>query len=244
LIINVDEKDIREYVKEQFKNNKQPSTINRYISSIKSFYKYLIFIKEIKIDPTVHIESLKQKKTIPKYLDQKELFELNEKEENQHTKLIITLISVTGVRVSELVKIKVLDLDLTNQQIKVLGKGSKERIVLFDSRTKFDLINYLAEHKPLKYLFEKKQKGLSTNQVRELVKKARINSYSKNITPHSLRHSFATNILKNGADIRFIQKMLGHSKINSTQIYTHSDIERLRDIVNLNLANINGGEND
>lgn len=235
-LIEVAAKDIRSYITKLTYEKKSKTTINRKITSIRRFYNHLVFLGIIKVNPLIAIKQLKTEQTIPKFIDQTELFRLNELEEDQDTKLIVNLLAVTGIRVAELVNIKITDLNFTANSLRVLGKGNKERIVLFDKITANELQTYIDQMDKQIYLFEHNKKQFTTNRVRNLLKVASINSTNKNLTPHSLRHTFATNILKNGADIRFIQKILGHAKISSTQIYTHADINRVRDLVNLNLA--------
>ena len=161
--------------------------------------------------------------------------------ENNHTKrdlLIIEMLYDTGCRVSELVNIKLKDIDYNESSIRVIGKGSKERIVYFGEYTKESLEKYLIERdnllngKKSDYLFVSKNNlTITTRRVAQIIDEV-IQSLAikNNVTPHTLRHTFATHLLNHGADLRSVQELLGHSSLSTTQIYTHVSNERLRKV--------------
>ncbi|MDC3415436.1 site-specific tyrosine recombinase XerD [Aquibacillus salsiterrae] len=219
------------------------ATVARTLSSIRLFHQFLVREYNIKQDPSLHIETPKKERRLPKVLSTSEvdkLLTIKAVDPLSHrNKAMLEMLYATGLRVTELVSLKVSDLHLTMGFIRCFGKGSKERIVplgelakqaveaylllgrealLKGESTDVLFLNHLG--KPLtRQGFWKILKGLTTD--------AGIN---KVITPHTLRHSFATHLLENGADLRAVQEMLGHADISTTQIYTHVSKARLRDI--------------
>ena len=159
------------------------------------------------------------------------------KTKNIRDKLILELLFVTGIRVSELVNIKINDINLYNREIKIFGKGSKERIVIFSTNCLNNLNNYLKERdkinkKNSNYLILNKNGGkISTTSIRNILNKIKLISGAKTkITPHMLRHTFATDMLNNGADLVSVKKLLGHESLDTTSIYTHVTNEQVKKI--------------
>ena len=208
-------------------------SIRRHISSLKGFYKYLNRKNIVNDNPFDYVVLPKKETKLPRYLSYDELLEIfhNLKIDSEYDlrdRLILELMYATGVRVSELTNIKIDDISLTNSSINVIGKGSKERVVYFNDICKNILNNYLDIYDNLN---KKKTNYLILNHngdklttagisyiLNQIIKKI---CFNKHITPHMLRHSFATHLLNHGADLRSIQTMLGHENIETTQIYTH-----------------------
>jgi integrase/recombinase XerD len=218
------------YISEVLKNS--AATRNRKISSIRSFFNYLIFVELVSNNPFEHTPTLKLQRKLPKYLEEEEIVELNEQEKDELTKLIIYFLYTTGLRISELIMLNINDIKFNSGQLLINGKGNKQRTVYIDDKTKADLVNYIAERINTNGPVFLNQKGnrLNMYDIYKIFKKAQVNYVGKKITPHTLRHSFATNLLKNGADIINVQKLLGHSSIDTTQIYTHLDHNELKEV--------------
>jgi len=216
------------------------SSISRTISSVKGLYRYLIYEQLIDHDPTEHISSPKRWKTVPKALNLNDIIALLDTRPDNRFFLrdsaMLELMYSSGLRVSELINLKLSDIDFEAGFIKVMGKGSKERIVPLNERCK-EKINYYIEQQRkdlLKgkqispFLFLSNRAKPMTRQrfwqsLKETGKRAGIK-----VSPHMIRHSFATHLLEGGADLRALQKMLGHSDIATTQIYTKVTTERIR----------------
>ena len=224
---------------------KKSSSINRSISSIKSFYKYLINNEIIKENPAKSILSVKQSKKIPDILSVEEInkildsFDLTKKN-NVRDKAVISLLYSSGLRVSELTSLQLTNLFLEEDIIRIFGKGNKERIVPIGSIAKNDLLNYIENIRPY-YTRKTNSKGILflSNRGKELSRKTvwniiKISSIraeiNKKVSPHTFRHSFASHLLEGGAGLRIVQELLGHSNISTTQIYTHLDQTYLKEI--------------
>lgn len=218
-----------------------PTSIVRKIASIKGFFRYLCLNKEIVKNPALALNSPKVSKKLPKVISIKEIEKLLASHLNTMEKALFELFYATGLRVSELVNLEIKNTDLKTGIIKTMGKGSKERIIPFGSKAKNALKNYLKERevtlinsscgrKYEKYVFLKPNGSKITRQyvykfIHNLGKKI-----EKDISPHTIRHSFATHLLENGADLRVVQELLGHSSIVTTQLYTHISKKRLREV--------------
>ena len=213
-------------------------TICRMIESIRQFYKFLISENYIQTDPTTYLSAPKIPIILPDMLSIEEVDRLlNSVSDTDkisiRNRAMLELLYATGLRVSELISLKFSDIDINECYIKILGKGNKERIVPFEEKAQLYLKRYLKSRKRVnsEYVFlTKLNKPISRiefwRQLKNIALKAGI---TKNITPHTLRHSFATHLLTGGADIRFVQEMLGHSSISTTQIYTHVSQDRLQE---------------
>ena len=232
--IDVKASDIRNYIEHLNNINEKDKTIARKIVSIKTFFDYLMKIGKLSTNPSEKIESPKVKKTLPKVLNKKEvLMLLNIKPDSAkkwRDKAMIELMYAAGLRVSELVNLEVNDINLSDCYVRIYGKGKKERIVPIASSTVELLDNYINVYRPslLKGYFTDKVfissygKGITRQGFFKILKKtAKEVGIEKDFSPHTLRHSFATHLLENGADLRSIGEMLGHENIKTTQIYTH-----------------------
>lgn len=220
-------------------NNK---SINRILSAIKGFIKYKIRFGYKDTASILEIESLKTSKYLPKFLYDDEMeqlisFECKSKEDYRD-RAIFELLFSTGIRISELVNLNMNQFKIIDKKIKILGKGNKERIVLYGEKCKkyleeyFHIRNQFLQNDDCEALFLNKDGNrLSDRGIRYILyKRIEEIALNKNISPHSLRHTFATSLLKNGADIRTVQILLGHSSLATTQIYTHLSLDELKDI--------------
>jgi len=235
---------ILEYLNTLQSKGRAVSTISRNLAAIKSFYQYLVREKYIDKDPAANVESPKLEKKLPKILTISEVEELL-KQPNVSTpngirdKAMLELLYATGIRVSELISLNISDVNLDMGYVKCFGKGSKERIVPLGSIAAKCVQEYLNKGRPKLVrtydepaLFVNHHGNRLTRQgfwkiIKKYAQEANIN---KPITPHTLRHSFATHLLENGADLRSVQEMLGHADISTTQIYTHITKSHLKEV--------------
>ena len=239
----VEYQDIRLYINYLYDLNYSNKTISRHISSIRSFFKYLLSLKIIKDNPCNLISNPKLDKKLPKYLNFEEVEKLlNAFNTNNYihirNSLILELLYSTGIRVSEVCNIKLNDISEIDKSIKILGKGNKERIVYFGSKCSDLLTKYLKESynvlniNNLDYLLlSKSGKKINDRTIRKIIDDASmIAGINIKISPHVLRHTYATHMLNEGADLRSVQELLGHENLSTTQIYTHLTNEKIRNI--------------
>ena len=229
--------DVRGYLKYLDSCNLKNSTISRRISTLRTFYNYLVDENIVENNVFHNVKNPKLEKKLPNYLNYNEMEELLESidistTEGLKRRLLIEMFYSTGCRVSEMINVKISDIDFTNKTIRIMGKGSKERIVYFGDYASKYLDNYLSKVKCDKYLFtNKKGEKLTINEVEQIVKDIMKHiSIKTHVTPHTLRHTFATHLLNNGADIKTVQELLGHANLSTTGIYTHVSSDRLKDI--------------
>jgi integrase/recombinase XerC len=222
------------------------TSINRKVSSLKSFYKFLLKTKQIDTSPLLKHKALKSPKKIQIPFSEKELdLVLNQityKEgfEGVRDKLIVDLFYTTGIRRTELIHLKTQNIDLSNHTIKVLGKRNKERIIPILPIIKEQLQKYLIEKSSIKHDKEDDYLFILLNGVKlnDSFVYRLINYYFSNVSekvkksPHILRHTFATHLLNNGADINSVKELLGHSSLASTQVYTHNSLAELQKVYN------------
>lgn len=242
-INNINAGLVRTWLAQLKENDNSSKTINRKISSLKSFFKYLMKMGELKQTPMNIIVSPKVNKRLPVFVEEKNMHtlfnhvEFSNDWKGKTEKLVLTLFYASGIRLSELINLKESQLDIANGQIKVLGKGSKERIIPIAQSLLVDLKIYIQE-KHAAILTDAKQifvneKGnpLQARAVYAFVKKqlAQVTTIQKK-SPHILRHSFATHLMNNGADLNAVKELLGHSSLAATQVYTHNTIEKLKEI--------------
>ncbi len=242
-VLDSDYKVIRNYLSYMYNKKYSSKTISRHISSLRSFYKYMLKENYIVKNPMTLISNPKQESKLPHFLYYNELETiLNIPDKStplgQRDSVILELLYSTGIRVSELVNIKLKDINLSTRKIRILGKGNKERIVLYGEYLKNLLDIYLNDGREKlvknnqEYLvLNKNGSGLTTRGVRVIIdnilKKGEIDFH---ISPHVLRHTFATHMLDSGADLKSVQELLGHENLSTTQIYTHVSNERLRKV--------------
>lgn len=231
-IDKVTSNDIRNFIK--YNSDKKDKTVTRYITTLRMFYDFLEKKNIIKNSPMKEIEMPKLGKYLPEVLSFDEVNALldiiPETNFDYRNKCILELLYSTGIRISELTNLVLSDVSLDEDLIKVMGKGAKERVVPLNESADYYLTIYINEIRPkmLKktntdsLFLNNHGKGLTRQAVFKIIKKRALDAnINKNISPHTLRHSFATHMMIMGADIRFIQELLGHSDISTTQIYTH-----------------------
>lgn len=236
----VKEEDIRDYLEYLNLKKDKSTSVSRKISTFKSFYKFLYLNEYIdkKEYPLSKISYPKTEKKLPKFIYYNDLLEMiNESskgKEGLRDRLIIEMLYATGVRVSELVNIKINDIDFNNRRIIVCGKGNKERIVYYGEYAMKVLNDYLRERENInnQYLFlNNRGEKLTDRGVRYIIDNIMKNlSVKTHVTPHVLRHTFATDMLNNGCDIKVVQELLGHSSLKTTEVYTHVTNDRLKEV--------------
>ncbi|HLQ73753.1 MAG TPA: site-specific tyrosine recombinase XerD [Bacillota bacterium] len=235
---------ILEFLKVLKDEGKSTATISRMISSIRSFHQFLIRDQVATSDPTIHIETPKKDRTLPDILSEDEVDQLLQIDGVEpldlRNKAMVELLYATGLRVTELISLTTSDLHLTMGFVRCLGKGSKERIVPLGELATEAMEQYLSEARPQLTKRNEDESVIFVNQhgrplsrqgFWKILKSIAVKKgLKKKITPHTLRHSFATHLLENGADLRAVQEMLGHADISTTQIYTHVTRTRLKDM--------------
>ena len=231
---------IRGYLSYLHENKYKSKSISRMISSMRSFFKYLKVENVITNNPMTLISNPKLEKKLPKYLTINEVEKiLNVPDMNDKIGIrdafILELLYVSGIRVSELVNIKLNDIEESQRRIKILGKGNKERYVLYGSRCSELLKKYISVRSDfLKYpndylILSKTGRKINTREIRNIINRIKTKAgISISISPHTFRHTFATHMLNEGADIRAVQELLGHENLSTTTIYTHLTNEKLR----------------
>ena len=236
-ITQIKRKDFSNYTKYLAKNELSASSITRKIASIKGFFRFLSYKRYIIDNPAISLTSPKLPKRLPKVLSVSEIDKIIHTGLNIKEQAIVELLYSAGVRVSELVNLKLKNIDLKQCLIKVFGKGSKERLVPINKKCAEIIKKYLKKREiiVLKYgandilFLEENAKPITRQKVYKIIRKQG-ELLNKRISPHTMRHSFATHLLENGADLRVVQELLGHASIITTQLYTHISKKALRDV--------------
>ena len=249
---DIDLPKIREYLHFIQKFNYKKTTLARKIASLRTFYKYLYRERKVESNPAMSLINPKRPKSLPKFLTPDEVEQIlnNTKIETPagyRNRTILELLWATGMRISELSGLNFGDLNLEHNEIRVFGKGSKERIILVTDRAKNFLIRYIesarslipkdfpvpdtSEESPvfINNTGYRLQTRTIRNVINDVVEKINL---PKHVTPHVFRHSFATHLIENGADLRIVQELLGHASISNTQIYTHVSSRHLKEVYN------------
>lgn len=243
-IENLDEikrNNFSEYTMFLASNNISASSITRKIASIKGFFKYVSANREIKANPALAINSPKFPKRLPKVITFEEIKKLLNNRLTVKEKAVFELLYATGLRVSELVNLEIKNVDFKNNLIKTTGKGSKERFVPVGKKAKAALNEYLKQRELIlktKFGSNYKENAIFINDNGKKITRQWVYNFikkqgetiHKQISPHTIRHSFATHLLENGADLRAVQELLGHSSVVTTQLYTHISKKRLKEI--------------
>jgi integrase/recombinase XerD len=242
-LIAVTRSDLEGYL--AYKNpHSKPRSIGRLIASLRRFYRYLLRENLVSEDPTLQLDSPKLPRSLPKSLTEEEVVALlNQPDENEmlglRDRAMLEMLYATGLRVSELVNIKVAEVSLSEGVVRATGKGSKTRLVPLGEESLDWITRYLKEARPQildgqvsDSMFVTQRGGAMTRQAFwYLIKRhAKLAGIQKHLSPHVLRHAFATHLLNHGADLRVVQMLLGHADISTTQIYTHVARERLKSL--------------
>lgn len=235
--------EIRRYVAFLLRvRNESKKTIARRLSSLRSFFKFLVREGYIQKNPLLMIAGVKLDKPLPNFLSYNQIVQLLDFLPGKETfwirdKAILETIYSTGIRVSELVNLNLQDVDLVAEVIKVSGKGKKERLLPIGKKALNAIKDYLDYRRSRGYgdkkalFLNKLGQRISERSILRIIKKyARLAGIAKEISPHTLRHSFATHLLERGADLRSVQELLGHASLSTTQIYTHLTLEGLKKI--------------
>ena len=241
-LAKINRNDIRKFLAEEYDNGYSSKTVARRLATIKSYFKYLVKTELIQENISIHINSPKVPKKLPNFVD-KNLIDTLMKTPSLDTHIgirdraVLELFYSTGMRLSELVNMNIGDFEINKKLIRVIGKGNKERMIPYGRTAENAIKNYLKiRNLSLKPAFANKPLFVNSSEKRisKRTIQRRMNNYikivadGKRIGPHLLRHTFATHLLDNGADIRAVKDLLGHSSLSSTQIYTHVSIEKLK----------------
>ena len=230
---------LRSWIVSLMEEGLNPTSINRKIASLRSFYNFLRKRKQIAQDPTKQLSALKTKKKLPAFVEEKsmemlfDVVEFSDDFEGFRDKIILELLYGTGIRLSELVGLETSDLDLSGKTIRVFGKRSKERMIPISGSLATLLANYLSQRAPEEntkcLILTDKGKAAYPVFIQRTVKKylSAVTTLSQK-SPHVLRHTYATHLLNRGADLNAIKELLGHANLAATQIYTHNSIEKLK----------------
>ena len=238
----INRNDIRRFLADEYENKYTSKTVARRLATIKSFFKYLVKVELIEDNVSIHIHSPKVPKKLPNFVD-KNLIDVLMSSPPLDTligvrdRAVLELFYSTGVRLSELVNINIGDFHIDKKLVRVIGKGNKERIIPYGKTAESAIENYLKmRNLSFKPVFARSPLFVNSSEKRisKRTIQRRMNNYiklvadGKSVGPHLLRHTFATHLLDNGADIRAVQDLLGHSSLSSTQIYTHVSIDKLK----------------
>ena len=240
---SVDEKNITRlmvntYLRDLHENHYNPTSISRKIASLRGYYKWLSANEKITSNPIDTIEMPKLPQRLPKILSVEEIKKMLAEDLNPLERVELELLYGSGLRVSELVDLKPNSFDLSQKYLVARGKGSKERIVPFNNVSASAIEDYLKIRDFILKKFRLDTKNFLVNNEGRFVTRQDIynfihklgEKFHKNISPHTMRHSFATHLLENGADLRVVQELLGHSDVSTTQLYTHISKKRLKDV--------------
>ncbi len=229
---------INYYIKELHDRNYSPTSITRKLAAIRGWFRWLSANEIIKNDPSTGVELPKLTKKLPKVMTVSEIEKILTNHLKDIESVILELLYGAGLRVSELVNLDINNIELSSRYVRCTGKGSKERIIPIGEKAKKSILKYLKDREILlkKYKLETKHFLIKDNghfvtrqDVYVFIRKQG-EILKKHISPHTLRHSFATHMLENGADLRVVQELLGHSDVSTTQIYTHVSKKRLKEV--------------
>ena len=237
-IKKVDRMSINMFIRKLRENKLAPSSIIRKIASLRGFFKWASSAGIIDKNPASTLEQPKVPQHLPKVVSIKEIEEMMHNNLTPLEHVIMELLYSCGLRVSELVNLKTNDIDLSSKYIRCFGKGSKERIIPIGEIAKKAVTEYMPERDFLVKKYNLNTKLLLIQNSGRLITRQDVYTFihaqgkliHKNISPHTLRHSFATHLLENGADLRVVQELLGHSDVSTTQLYTHISKKRLKDV--------------
>ena len=227
--------DLYDFIKSLRAKDFAPSSVTRKIASIKGWFRWLKINEKIKADPSIALESPKIPQKLPKVISTNDIDKIFSSNLDCTEKAIFELLYGCGLRVSELTNLEIKNIDFNGKMVRCFGKGSKERIIPLGEKAKIAVKNYLElrnlypQKLSNKIFIHKNGKPISRQDVYNLSQKVGT-IIDKHISPHVFRHSFATHLLENGADLRVVQELLGHSSVSTTQLYTHVSKKRLKEI--------------
>jgi len=230
--------NVNQFFRDLREHKNAPSSISRKIASIKGFFNWLTTVQLLDYNPTLNLEQPKLSQRLPKVLTISEVDIILKSKLSKRNKAIIELMYAAGLRVSELCSLDIQNVDLNSKYVRCIGKGSKERIVPIGEKAIKAIQLYLKDReyilkknnkKELALFLRNNAKRVTRGDVYDLISSLGV-LINKKITPHILRHSFATHLLENGADLRVVQELLGHSDVSTTQLYTHVSKKRLKEI--------------
>lgn len=235
---NLTRSTINSYIRELRQNNYSPTSITRKIASLRGWFRWMTANELIEHDPTHSIEQPKLDRKLPKVLTLSEIEKILSQPLSLQEKAILELMYAAGLRVSELVNLDVSNVSLEGGYVRCFGKGSKERIVPIGEQAKLKVRDYLKERDFILRKTRKKTEALFISERGERISRQDVylliknlgKTVNKHITPHTIRHTFATHLLENGADLRIVQELLGHCDVSTTQLYTHISKKRLKDV--------------
>ncbi len=240
---NIDVKDIQRsrinsYVRELHETHFSPTSVMRKIASIRGFFKWACTNDILKINPALTLEQPKVPQKLPKVMTVEEINNLLNQNLTKLHRVIVELLYGCGLRVSELVNLKITDYDLKAKYLECTGKGSKDRIIPLGKKAIEAIKNYLPERDFTLQKYNLKSNILLINEKGKTVNRQEVYTFiheqgkrlHKSISPHTLRHTFATHLIENGADLRVVQELLGHSNVSTTQLYTHISKKRLKEV--------------
>ena len=237
-VSDVKRSDINAFILELRQGNYTPSSVVRKIASIRGFYKWFCSTEENAKNPALTLERPKLPKKLPKVMTVDELSKILNSDLTKLEKVVIELLYGCGLRVSELVNLKLNSIDIKSKYVQCFGKGSKERLVPFGQKAKKAIEDYLKYREMILLQSSKSTKYFLLRESGEKITRQDVYDFihkqgekiHKHISPHTLRHSFATHLLENGADLRVVQELLGHSDVSTTQLYTHITKKRLKEV--------------
>lgn len=237
-VSDIDRIMINSYVRSLRERRLAPTSVIRKVASLRGFFKWTTSVGIIDKNPAATLEQPKVPQRLPKVVTLKEIEEMLHNNLTPLEHLMIELLYSCGLRVSELVGLKVNDIDLASKYVRCFGKGSKERIIPIGDTAKNVVKEYLSERELIIKKYNLSTKKLLILENGRLVNRQDVYTFihnqgkliHKNISPHTLRHSFATHLLENGADLRIVQELLGHSDVSTTQLYTHISKKRLKEV--------------
>lgn len=235
---DVDRITINTYVRKLREKKFAPTSVIRKVASLRGFFKWASSVGIISKNPASTLEQPKVPQRLPKVISIKEIEEMLHNNLTTLEHVIMELLYSCGLRVSELVNLKINDIDLSSKYVRCFGKGSKERIIPIGETAKKIVLEYLPQRELIIKKYNLSTKRLLITESGRLINRQDVYTFihkqgkliHKNISPHTLRHSFATHLLENGADLRIVQELLGHSDVSTTQLYTHISKKRLKEV--------------
>lgn len=237
-IHSIDRTTINSYVRTLRERKLAPTSVIRKIASLRGFFKWATSVGVLEKNPAATLEQPKTPQRLPKVVSVKEIEEMLHNNLTTLEHVMMELLYSCGLRVSELVNLKVNDIDLSSKYVRCFGKGSKERIIPIGDKAKETVKEYLPTRELTLKKYNLNTKNLLIRENGSMVTRQEVYNFihaqgkliHKNISPHTLRHSFATHLLENGADLRVVQELLGHSDVSTTQLYTHISKKRLKEV--------------